>query len=283
MPELPEVQTVVNDLSDAIVGFTIVEFCSLWEKNIACGLTKFNENILGRKISAVRRYGKFILLELGDKGSIVLHLRMTGQLLVRKNATGILDFEEEKRKHIRHWWVLRNEEIKSVLFFHDVRKFATLDWTDNPRKYKSFIKQGVEPLAKSFTKKELAKILKGKKKTIRSILLDQKLILGIGNIYVSEILFGAEIYPGRVADSLSTKEIKELHKKITTVLNKAIELRGTTFSDYRDSNGKIGGFQNVLGVYNRKDKRCKKNGCKGKIQKETLGQRSSFWCPVCQK
>ncbi len=283
MPELPEVQTVVDDLKDAIVGFTIVEFCSLWEKNIACGFVEFKKRVLGKKISAVRRRGKFILLELDDKSFIVLHLRMTGQLLVREEIVGISNFEEEKIKYIRHWWILQNGKIKNTLFFHDVRKFATIDWTDNLEKYKSFIGQGLEPLKASFTEKELARIVKESKKNIRSVLLDQKLIVGIGNIYVSEILFGAGIYPGRISNTLSKKEIGMLHKTIITVLNKAIKLRGTTFSDYRDSSGRIGGFQNVLGVYNRKDKRCKRKGCKGVILKENLGQRSSFWCPICQK
>jgi formamidopyrimidine-DNA glycosylase len=283
MPELPEVQTVVNDLKDAIVGFTIVNFCSLWEKNIGCGLIEFKRKILGKKISAVKRRGKFILLELHDKSFIVLHLRMTGQLLVKKNITGLLDFEEKKRKHIRHWWILGKDDFKIGLFFHDVRKFATVDWTDNPRKYKSFLGQGLEPLSEYFTQERLAELLKASKRTIRSVLLDQKMILGIGNIYVSEILFVAGIYPGRITDSLSGKEIEKLYRAILAVLSKAIALRGTTFSDYRDSQGKIGGFQNVLTVYNRKDKGCRKKNCAGKIQKETLGQRSSFWCPICQK
>ena len=140
----------------------------------------------------------------------------------------------------------------------------------------------MEPFSDEFTVAKLAVILKSKR-TIRSVLLDQQLIVGIGNIYVSEILFGAGIYPGRLADSLTKHEISELYEKIITILSRAITLRGTTFSDYRDSEGKIGGFQNFLKVYNKEGKQCEKRGCTEIIQKEALNQRSSFWCAECQK
>lgn len=283
MPELPEVQTVVDDLREAIVGFTIADFCSLWKKNVGCGFGKFKENVIGRKIVDVKRKAKFILLELNDKSVIVLHLRMTGQLLIVKDVIELEEFDLDKQKHIRHFWKLRKGNKEVGLFFHDVRKFATVDWVDDIDKYKSFAELGEEPLSAKFTKDELWKTLKNSKKTIRSVILDQRIVVGIGNIYASEILFRAGIYPGRAASSLLRKDAGKIHEMIQFVLAKAIESRGTTFSDYRDSSGNIGGFQNLLKVYNRKGKGCKRRGCIGIVQKETLSQRSSFWCPVCQK
>lgn len=283
MPELPEVQTVVDDLRNAIVGFTIVDFCSLWKKNVGCGFEKFKENTIGKKIVDVKRRAKFILLKLSDESVIVLHLRMTGQLLIAKGATELEKFDLDKQKYIRHFWKLQKGNEKIGLFFHDVRKFATVDWTDDINEYKSFAKLGGEPLSKEFTKDKFWNILRNSKKTIRGVLLDQKLIVGIGNIYVSEILFQAGIYPGRIASFLSRREADKVHEMIGSILTKAIKYRGTTFSDYRDSNGEVGSFQNLLKVYNRKGKRCKKRNCVGIVEKETLDQRSSFWCSVCQK
>ncbi len=282
MPELPEVQTVVNDLREKLIGFEIKEFSSFWKKNIGCGFLEFKKRVIGRKIKGVRRIAKFIVLDLGDEGYVVLHLRMTGQLLVIEEAFSLEDISVEKRNHVRHFWVLENKSNKIGLFFHDVRKFATIDYTRDLDNYKSFTKLGLEPFSDEFNLENLGKVF-DTQKSVRSVLLDQSKIVGIGNIYVSEILFHAGIYPGRKSSELSKEDVKKIKIETVKILRKTIEKRGTTFSDYRDSKGDKGSFQKMLKVYNKRGKQCGIKSCTGIIDKETLEQRSSFWCPVCQK
>lgn len=281
MPELPEVQTVVNDLKGKVVGFEVEDFDSLWKRNIGIGLTLFKKNVLGKKIVDVIRVAKFIVIVL-DRGFIVLHLRMTGRLLAFEDVASLNQVESSLGKHIRHFWVLRKGTRRLGLFFHDVRKFATVDFTENLESYSSFLNLGLEPLADDFCLSEFRKLFKTTR-SVRSILLDQKKIVGIGNIYVSEILFRAGVYPGKESDKLSCDEVKKIYEKTVEVLMEAIDKRGTTFSDYRDSSGQKGSFQKMLKVYNRKGRRCRRDACIGIVDKETLEQRSSFWCPVCQK
>ncbi len=145
-------------------------------------------------------------------------------------------------------------------------------------------KLGIEPLSKEFTAKKLEEILEKKKTSpIRNILMDQAIIVGIGNIYVSEILFDAGIRPTRKAKDISKEEVKKLHGTIVKILNKAIELRGTSDSDYRDTDGAPGGFHKLLKVYRKEGQPCKRKGCTGVVKREKSNQRSSFFCEKCQE
>ncbi len=301
MPELPEVQTVVSDLNKKIKGDTIVDFWSDWEKTLKnISLEKFRKEIRGRKILGARRIGKNIFIDLSGGKTLFLHLKMTGHLLV-KNQKNIKALKQKNKKHdyfsdkvnkyIHHIWYLKSNKLKAnetksylkTLEFSDMRKFAkiVLVDTDKINTLPEIEKLGIDAVSPEFTFKKFDAILNKKSKSpIGIVLMDQHLIAGIGNIYRSEILFEAGVDPRRLSVSLSSLERKKIFKAIGKILNKAIFLRGTTDSDYRDTDGAPGGFQKVLRVYNKKGDRCKK--CGTIIERFKLGQRSVFYCPKCQ-
>lgn len=288
MPELPEVQTIADDLRRSIRDWTVADFCSKWKKNISPEVRNFKKGIVGARITDVKRKGKYILIELDNGKVMVIHLRMTGSLIAQmQNLKCKIQNDKYKKhkKHTRHWWELRKNKKKMLLLFSDVRKFGTIDLLIKEKHdiHKGLCKLGSDPLSKKFSTKHFKNTLdKFPKRTIRSILLDQCLIAGIGNIYASEILFDAKILPMRKAEKIETKEVKKLRKSIKNVLKKAIRLRGSSIRDYRDSSGRQGSFQNMLKVYNKEHERCPRKGCRGVVVREKLQQRSAFWCPQCQ-
>jgi formamidopyrimidine-DNA glycosylase len=282
MPELPEVQTVVNDLDKKIIGAVIVDFWTGWPKAVKLELKQFVRRIKGQRIIQVFRRAKNIIVELSNHQYLVIHLRMTGQLLIDNEPTDKAPyFHTSTNKHLHHCWTLKLKNKPMYLQFRDVRKFATINLLDSLDALKN---SGQEPLSPEFTAKVLQHILHRKAgSNIKTILLDQNLISGIGNIYASEILFAAKINPHKKGGELSPVQSGKLHAAIKKILIKAIKFRGTTFSDYRDSAGRIGAFQNELKVYNRKGQKCRAAKCQGIIQKTVIAQRSTFWCPECQK
>jgi formamidopyrimidine-DNA glycosylase len=314
VPELPEVQTVVVDLNKKIVGYEIVDFWSDWPSAIKNKtLVNFKKEIKNRKILGVRRVGKNIFIDLSGGKTLYIHLKMTGHLLIKSQNTNNKTqtnhnnqntnnktpdyFSDRVNSYIHHIWKLEGKGQKSkvaekTLEFSDVRKFAkiVLDDTQKINDLKEIKKLGIDVMSKSFTLKKFAEILNKKSakggsafggKAIGLVLLDQELMSGIGNIYRSEILFAAGINPWRKIETLSADERKKIYKSIIAILKKAIKMRGTSDSDYRDTAGAPGNFQKVLRVYRRTGKPCKK--CGTIIQKINIGQRSAFYCPKCQK
>lgn len=278
MPELPEVQTIVNDLQK-IVGDSIVDFFSDFKKAIKdLSIEEFAKEIKNQKIANVSRLGKIIIIELANGKFVAIHLKMTGKLLVMNHKTWNMKHNEDKPKHLHHIFFLKKN---GAIEFHDVRKFATISLlnSDNIATIKE--NYGIDPVNDVFLLENLSFILeKGKNKTIKETLMNNSLILGIGNIYASEILFDAKILPSRKSSALNEKEIKTLHSSIKKILAKAIKMRGTSVSDYRDSAGKKGSFQNELKVYKKSGQNCL--ACGTMVAKITLGQRSTFYCPKCQ-
>jgi len=299
MPELPEVQTIVSDLNEKIVGYTIVDFWSDWPKAIkGKSLKEFQKEGVNRKIINVRRLGKNIFIDLSGKKTLYIHLKMTGHLLVKsqksiKSKAQKDYFSDRVNQYIHHIWYLqtKNKKLQTSLEFSDMRKFAkiVLDDTQKINELPEMKKLGVDLMDKNFTLKKfmdiLAKSAQGRSasggKQIGIILMDQELMSGIGNIYRSEILFEVGIHPEHRIEKLSEKEIKDIYKCIKKVLAKAIKMRGTSDSDYRDTSGAPGNFQKVLKVYRRTGKKCSR--CGTIIKRMTLGQRSVFYCPKCQK
>ncbi len=294
MPELPEVQTIVNDLNKKTKGYEIADFWTDWKKSIKMPLAKFKKEIISRKIKEIGRKGKTILIYLtGEKNNAIekiltIHLKMTGHLLVKskklKSGKSKKYFNEKVNQYIHHIWNLEKGKTEKTLEFSDLRKFGKIRLLKKGKipKDDELNKLGVDPTSAEFTVKKLKEILEKKPKTIiRGVLMDQNLIAGIGNIYASEILFEAKINPKRLAGELKKKEVKTLHACIKKILKKAIQMRGTTDSDYRDTQGVPGGFQKVLKVYNREGERCKKCNCK--IKREKINQRSAYFCESCQK
>jgi formamidopyrimidine-DNA glycosylase len=282
MPELPEVQTVVSQLGEKIVGKKIKTVWSDWLKAVRPSLDTFKKEIGGTKIIGTRRKGKHIVLDLDNAHSIVIHLKMTGHLLVKtdKNRKSKA-FQDPYNQFIHHSITFTDG---TTLEFSDMRKFGWMEvmLTSKVESLASIATLGIDALSEKFTPKIFDEIVqkKGRLK-IGALLLEQKIIAGIGNIYRSESLFQAGILPQRTAGSLAKDERKKLLLSIKKVLRKALTFRGMSDGDFRDTDGREGAFQKVLGVYGRDGKPCPK--CGTIIQRIKLGQRSAFFCPACQK
>lgn len=274
MPELPEVQTVVNDLQ-ILTGDSIIGFWSDFEKAIKT--ENFKNQIIGEKIKSIQRLSKNIVIELENKSFILLHLKMTGKLLFVEHGTW--NVQQNTDKHIHHVFSLKNG---GFLVFSDIRKFATLELVDEEKFLEIKKTKGLDPFSKDFTLQNFEKIILGKKnKNVKSVLMNQTLIAGIGNIYACEIPYDAKINPLRKIEDLTRNEIASLYKSTLKILTKAIQMRGTSISDYRDAKGQKGGFQNELKVYGKAGKKC--HSCDTIIVKNIVEQRSTFHCPTCQK
>jgi formamidopyrimidine-DNA glycosylase len=288
MPELPEVQTVVSDLNQKIKGDVITDFWSEWPKAIkGKSLAAFKKEIIGRKIVGARRLGKNMFLDLSGGKTLYLHLKMTGHLLIKEQETKNNNqyFSDRVNQYIRHRWTLKtkNQKLKTI-DFSDVRKFAkiVLDDTAKIAALPEIKALGVDAVSAEFTFKKFNELLECKPKMLIGILLmDQSLIAGIGNIYRSEILFAAGVLPERKNETLSIEERKKVFKETGKILQKAIKMRGTSDSDYRDTSGAPGTFQTVLRVYRKDGEKCPK--CDTIIVRKKMAQRSVFFCPGCQK
>ncbi|MDP1845350.1 MAG: bifunctional DNA-formamidopyrimidine glycosylase/DNA-(apurinic or apyrimidinic site) lyase [Candidatus Moranbacteria bacterium] len=287
MPELPEVQTIIDDLKRKIKGDVIIDFWSDWKKAVKMPFEKFAKEVKDKKILSASRIGKNIFINLSGGKTIYIHLKMTGHLLVKskiqnpKSKTDGKDYFNDKvNQYIHHVFYLKSGR---TLEFSDLRKFGKIILADTNKigEIKEIKSLGVDAMSKEFSLEKLSELLDGKKTKIKLLLMDQSKIAGIGNIYVSEILFESGILPVRPADKIDKEERKNLYKSIKKVLLKAIELRGTSDSDYRDTAGAPGEFQEVLKVYRRAGKKCPR--CGTIIQREKIGQRGTFYCPVCQK
>jgi formamidopyrimidine-DNA glycosylase len=298
MPELPEVQTVVSDLNEKIKGDTIVSFWSEWPnaiKNVnrerpASSADEFSKKIQNRKILGARRIGKNIFLDLSGNKTLYIHLKMTGHLLIKSKVKSQKSkfFKDRVNQYIRHKFFLKSGRI---LEFSDLRKFGkiVLDDTQIINDLKEIKNLGIDALDPRFTFKKFKEILEKKiNSKIGIVLMEQNLIAGIGNIYRSEILFDAKILPERTIKSISNKDLEKIYKATLKILKKAVKMRGTSDSDYRDTSGAPGNFQKVLMVYNREKQKCRAYRqadkiCDTIIQRKTLGQRSVFFCSKCQK
>jgi len=303
MPELPEVETIVRDLNKKIKGDVIVSFKSFWPKALKNMSPKELEKaIVGKKILKVRRIGKNIFIDLSGGKTLYLHLKMTGHLLVKflKSKLQISNngkerkikskkdyFQDRVNQYIRHVFSLQNEKgDRKNLEFSDLRKFGKIVYLDTKKimELPEIKNLGVDALSEKFTFRKWQEILKEKRKMeIGRILMEQNLIAGIGNIYRSEILFTAQVSPWRLAEKIRDSEQKAIFLAIKKILKLAIQLRGTSDSDYRDTAGAPGDFQKKLKVYNRENEKCWRKRCRGRIKRKKMAQRSVFWCQECQK
>ena len=296
MPELPEVQTIISDLNGKIKGDIITGFWSDWKKSVKIPLERFEKEIRDREILGAKRIGKNIFLNLSGGRTIYIHLKMTGHLLVKPknyrtpppppplakggNKRGGDYFSEKVNQYIHHIFYLKSGR---TLEFSDLRKFGKIMLVDSDKigEIGEIGKLGVDAMNADFTFEKFDEILDKRKTKIKLLLMDQSKIAGIGNIYISEILFEAGILPSRPADKVKKEERRKLFIAIKKVLEKAIKLRGTSDSDYRDTAGAPGRFQEVMKVYRQAGKKCPR--CGTIIQREKMGQRGTFFCPRCQK
>lgn len=272
MPELPEVQRVVDGLNEAARGRTIRAVQVRWPRYVegvaADGLPAL---LAGQTIGTARRRGKYILLPLEHHG-LVLHLRMTGQIIKRPAG------DEPAHTHVV--FELDDEER---IFFADARKFGRmvvvpigeLDAAE------AALPLGVEPIGESFTPEYLRTVCAGRARSIKNILMDQRLIAGIGNIYACEALWLAGIDPFRSGDRIGKKEFPAIVRAVREILETALAHGGASISDYRAVNGESGTMQNHFIVYGREKGTCPR--CNETIRRLPDAGRSSFWCPGCQK
>lgn len=275
MPELPEVETVVRSLERHLSGLTITAVDLVMPEVIRSPKPEqFIEQITGKQFQKkLGRRGKYLLIHLSDGLTLVIHLRMTGRLIYCE-----ADLPMEKHTH-----VIFHLDNGKQLRFADVRRFGRLQLvpTAEVSGLSGLKDMGPEPLDQEFTREFLKKELRRRRTRIKSLLLDQCFVAGLGNIYADEALYRAKIHPERLAPDLTTREAAVLHKAIIEVIAGGIEHRGTSFRDYVDGEGRPGSFQHHLKVYNREGLPC--SHCGRPIERIKVAGRSSYYCPSCQK
>jgi formamidopyrimidine-DNA glycosylase len=273
MPELPEVETVRNTLKTLIVGKEIRDIDVYYEKMIRNReVDEFKKALIGKKIIDIDRYGKYLIFNF-EGTALISHLRMEGKYFFKD-----LDEKKEKHEHVIFYFT-----DGKTLRYNDTRKFGTMDLYDINDVYdKSPVsKIGYEPFEKEMTGKYLMDKLSKKSIAIKSALLDQTIIAGLGNIYVDEVLFLSKIHPTLKANSLELADYKRLVKNSVKVLNKAVKLGGSTIRSYTSSLGVTGRFQNELFVHTKQGDSCLV--CNTEILKTKVNGRGTYYCPSCQK
>ncbi|MBU1178356.1 bifunctional DNA-formamidopyrimidine glycosylase/DNA-(apurinic or apyrimidinic site) lyase [Patescibacteria group bacterium] len=286
MPELPEVETIRRDLQRKIVGKKIARIQVCKPKIIKGSKTALNKTLTGNFFTKINRRGKLLILELkkGEK-FLLIHLKMTGQLIYQAQGKVTagghgwpqIDKLPNKYSHIIFTFVDRSQ-----LFFNDLRQFGYMKLVDENELQEVLKKFGIEPLTKGFTWTNFQQVMAGKKTSLKAVLLNQKLIAGIGNIYADEICFRAGVRPSRAVNKLSSAELRKIFNSCNIILKQAIKYRGTTFNDYVDADGNKGNFISRLKVYQRAGKKCQR--CRRSvIEKIKIAGRGTHYCPRCQE
>jgi formamidopyrimidine-DNA glycosylase len=275
MPELPEVQTIVNDLNAAVlIGIAINGAKVFWPRSIAEPSPElFCRRLKNRRFSAIGRRGKYLVFDLDDGNTLLMHLRMSGRLnLVTAGSP-----------RTKHEHVVIGFDGGRQLRFHDPRKFGRLHLVKDPERILDRL--GAEPLASEFTSKSLAERLTSRKRLLKPLLLDQTFIAGLGNIYVDEALWEAKLHPCRIAANLSMPEIKALHRAIPRVLKRGLKNLGTSLGTGKANFYSVarhrGRNKEQLKVFRRTGLSCPR--CRTTIDRIIVGQRSTHICAKCQK
>lgn len=271
MPELPEVETIVRDLDRWVRGARIARV-TVERPDLIAGEPPgaFAAGLAGARVRGVARRAKTIVIDLGDQ-ILAVNLGMTGRLFIAPPGAALP----------AHLGVRFQLDDGRSLLYQDVRRFGRLRRQPQEAWHARAAAFGHEPLAPEFTAATLHALARRSRSPIKPWLMDQRRVVGVGNIYASEALHRAGIDPRRAADSLSANEAERLHRAIRTVLQEAIEFRGTTLLDYRDAGGEPGGFAARLQVYDRAGEPCRR--CAAPIQRIVQAGRSTFFCPACQR
>jgi len=293
MPELPEVETIKKDLEKNVIGRKITDVKFLWN-GILRGVSEseFKGKVIGKEIANVERRAKNLNIKLDGKDlNLLFHMKMTGHLIltddswqVDTNGKWIVQNHAESplvdplNQYIRAIFYLDGDKI---LAFSDLRKFAYIKLLTDDELKKVFDEYGPEPFSPEFTKEYLSNIFAPKNIAIKKVLMDQKLVAGIGNIYADEILWEAKVHPLKKAKDLNQEEVSDIYIAILKILKKAVEMRGTSTSDFRDTEGKKGKYGDVRNVYRRTGEPCPRDGTP--IERISVGDRGTHFCPTCQK
>ena len=275
MPELPEVETTKKELKLILLNKNINKI--LVNTNSLRVPIKKNKikKLEGSKVVKVSRRGKYLLIATNKNYTLLIHLGMSGRLIYKK------------KKYIsnKHDHVVFIIDKNLFIILNDPRKFGLIDAIMNEKVFNcNYLKNlGIEPLTNNFCSKYLKKVLVRSKTKIKNFLLNQKIIAGLGNIYVSESLYDANISPLKISNTLNKKQIFKLCQSIKKVLIKAINSKGSSINNYKSPSGLLGNFQDKFKVYDREGKNCKNKNCNKKITKVVISGRSSYYCKKCQK
>jgi len=296
MPELPEVETIRRELAKAIKNKTIADFWSDWPKGVNPKPAGLRRKIKGKKIVSVGRRAKILIIKLSSGEFLIIHLKLTGQLVYKVKET-LRQTQGDKARLIvgghpqkgglgnlpnKFTHYIFSFADGSKLFFNDLRKFGWVRLVSQAAIDKLISSIGVEPFDKEFTLNNFSGIIKKyQSRKIKQVLLDQSLISGLGNIYTDESCFCAKILPTRVVKTLKEAEIKSLFVCIPKILRLAIAKKGTSDNTYVQLDGRPGGMVPYLNVYGRKGEKCKR--CGGSVQKIKLNGRGTHFCKNCQK
>jgi formamidopyrimidine-DNA glycosylase len=275
MPELPEVETTARLVRPRLLGRSVQSARALWPRTLGgLGAAAFERGVRGAEVRAVGRRAKWVVIDLARDGAsagvLLVHLRMTGRLVV-----------EEAGSDAGPWLrVGLTLDDGNELRFLDVRKFGRVLYLRDPAAH--FAELGPEPLGPEFTEDWLYRALRGRRRALKPLLLDQTFVAGLGNIYVDEALFAARLHPLRRSDAVSRAKVGALHAAIQRILAAAIEREGSSFdSFYRTPEGRPGEYQALFEVYGRDGERCRR--CGGGIVRMVVGQRGTHLCPRCQR
>lgn len=283
MPELPEVETVMRGLQPAMEGHTIAradvnrpDLRWPFPENMAARLT-------GQRVERLWRRSKYILADLASGESLLVHLGMSGRMIVSGDPLG--QFVHDHPAPEKHDHVVFHMDNGARITFNDPRRFGAMDLlpTATAEAHKLLAGLGPEPLGNQFDESVLIEAFKNKGTAIKNALLDQRIVCGLGNIYVCEVLFRAGISPMRKAGRISAKRVTSLPPIIRDVLRDAIAAGGSSLKDFRRADGELGYFQHSFDVYGRAGEPCRREGCDGVVARVVQSSRSSFYCPKCQR
>ncbi len=283
MPELPEVETVRAGLLPVMEGVEITR-ADVNRPDLRWPFPdRMAERLTGTTVTALRRRSKYILADLSSGETLIIHLGMSGRILISGDPLG--QFHQDHPEREKHDHVVFHLGNGGRVTFNDPRRFGAMDLiaTDKAETHELLASLGPEPLGNTFNEAYLVDALKGRRTPIKSALLDQRIIAGLGNIYVCEVLFRTGISPLRKTDQIADKRVAALVPVIRDVLSEAIAAGGSSLKDYRQTDGELGYFQHRFQVYDREGEPCQTPDCKGIISRVTQSGRSSFYCPQCQR
>jgi len=293
VPELPEVETVRRGLEPVMQGARFVKV-EVRRPDLRFPLPKnFNQRLTDKTVAGLRRRGKYMLAELSSGEILIMHLGMSGSFRILKSGREQIpgEFYHERSNKVKHDHVVFEMSSGWMLIFNDPRRFGFMKLVARSEleRHPLIHALGPEPLGNAFDAARLARACKGKKASLKAVLSNQKIVAGLGNIYVSEALYDAHLSPKRRASVLANKKGEptdvayQLVDAIKHVLNQAIKAGGSSLRDHRQISGELGYFQHSFRVYDREGEKCMTSGCDGTIRRIVQTGRSTFYCPVCQR
>jgi formamidopyrimidine-DNA glycosylase len=283
MPELPEVETVRRGLIPALEG-RLIAGAELRRRDFRRPApADLAERLAGTRVLALRRRAKYLLFDLSSGEVLLIHLGMSGRILV--GGAGLAPLHHNQGAAARHDHFVMTGSDGVTVTLNDARRFGCLDLfpTSAEAGHPLLAGLGPEPLAPDFGPEDLAEGFRGRKTPVKAALLDQRVIAGLGNIYVAEALWRAGIAPETPAGAIGGAGLAALARAIPSVLFDAIAAGGSSLRDHRQANGELGYFQHDFAVYDREGQGCRRAGCGGRVQRIVQAGRSTYWCPACQK